>query len=59
MKNVERIGKATDILIKVIEDLEDQDQVAEMINIVQRLSDVRKSCVGEFKKDIIVKKGAY
>ncbi|WP_018934328.1 hypothetical protein [Gracilibacillus lacisalsi] len=52
-KNAEKISKAMDMLIKVTEELENQERKDEMVNVIHDLSKVHQNVLGDLTRKTV------
>lgn len=50
-KNVEKISKAIDLLVKVAEDTKDKNRSNELVNAIHNLSVVQQEYFGDLKEN--------
>lgn len=49
-KNVERISKLIDQMMKLTEELDNQERKNEMVNVIHQLAEVQKNLLGDLTK---------
>lgn len=49
-KNSEKISKAIDLLMKVTDDLENQERKDQLVNVLHDLSGVHQNVMGDLRK---------
>lgn len=49
-KNVERISKLIDQLMKLTEELDNKERKNEMVNVIHQLAEVQKNLLGDLAK---------